>query len=164
MHRVPSAPGGFARAVCLSLLVLGAPLGAQEARPASDTLPFRRGQWGALFRSDGSSYVSAGVLRFSAPARALVLDARVNGAFRAQENETDLGRYDARQSVVGLSLRGGRRAYSPLGRAVVVHRGLGLSAGFDQTVSRYESIGGVTEGDSGGGALARTRSLARSTW
>ena len=139
MHRAPAVPGVVARVVCVSLLVIGGPLAAQDARSGVDTLPFRPGQWGALFRSDGSSYVSAGVLRFSAPARAWALDARFNGSFRSQESEGETASSDSRQSTVGLSLRAGRRAYSPLGRAVSAYRGVGLSAGLDRARSRYRS-------------------------
>ncbi|HKG92434.1 MAG TPA: hypothetical protein VKA84_11100, partial [Gemmatimonadaceae bacterium] len=116
---------------------------AQDVAQAPDSLPFRHGQWGALFRLD-AAYASAGVLRFTSPRRAWLADVRVSAAVSHGTNSSTLdgdpfpeGR--TRTSGVILQLRAGRRAYAPLGRAVVTHRGAGVLTSFDRFRSRFRS-------------------------
>src|SRR5712691_558061 len=49
---------------------------AQDSPP--DTIPFHRHQWAAQF-AGGTSFASLGVLRFTAPTRAWLLDFRFTG-------------------------------------------------------------------------------------
>src|SRR2546422_7796436 len=49
---------------------------AQDSAP--DTIPFHRHQWAAQF-AGGTSFASLGVLRFTAPTRAWLLDFRFTG-------------------------------------------------------------------------------------
>src|SRR6266571_5084753 len=51
---------------------------AQDA--TTDTIPFRRHQWAAQF-AGGTSFASLGVLRFTAPTRAWLLDFRFTGGY-----------------------------------------------------------------------------------
>ncbi len=62
--------------VCLALALWPTLASAQDSPP--DTIPFHRHQWAAQF-AGGTSFASLGVLRFTAPTRAWLLDFRFTG-------------------------------------------------------------------------------------
>jgi hypothetical protein len=108
---------------------------AQDA-PARDTLPFRRGQWAAQF-AGGFGFGSLGVLRFTAPSRAWVLDFRLSGGHTHSEDritnpDTTIRGY---QSDASVSLRLGRRFYAPARGHVVGLYTIGASGGFSHRAS-----------------------------
>lgn len=107
--------------VIVSLLLLAQPLGAQ-VRP--DTAAgFRRGQWGAEF-IPGSTLATGGVLRFSTPTRAWVLDA--SASLNHQTNSAT-GTVDLTGSSVGVSARLGPRWYHAEFERVMRFVGLGVT-------------------------------------
>ena len=102
---------------CALLLILGAAVPgavAAQAPAAPDTaalgrLPFRRGQWGAeveLF-----SGIRAGLLRFSTPTRAWLIDV---SAFAHAENSNDPDGTTRTTGSADAEIRIGRRGYRPL--------------------------------------------------
>lgn len=118
-----AAPGWAPRVAALAavlccLLAGGATrVGAQQAT-AGDSL-FRRGQWGVQFTPDE---LGAGVLRFSSPRRAWVLDASVQHQQQTLEN----GGTDTKSRLWGGQLRLGSRGYRPLSRGTLSFGELGL--------------------------------------
>lgn len=116
--------------VCLVAVPLG--LAAQET-PAADTTPFRRGQWAAQF-GGGASLLTLGVLRFSSPRSAWVLDARVSGGHGHSEStfadSTGDTTFTSFSSNAGVTFRVGRRFLRTARRAVVTFFGFGVLGGF----------------------------------
>jgi hypothetical protein len=96
-----------------------------------------------------SGYASLGVLRFTAPRRAWVLDLRVSGGHtdiessRTSPDTTVKGFH----SNAGVTLRLGRRFYSALRDRVLALYGLGLSGGFVHSASGQD---GGTSGETNG--------------
>lgn len=116
--------------VCLVAVPLG--LAAQET-PVADTTPFRRGQWAAQF-GGGASLLTLGVLCFTSPRSAWVLDARVSGAhghsettFADSTGDTTITSFT---STAGLTFRVGRRFLRTARPAVVTFFGFGVLGGF----------------------------------
>jgi hypothetical protein len=129
----------------LALLLLSVPaaLSAQDA----DVLPFRAGQWGAEFIASGG-FNGAGVLRFLAPGRALVLE----GA--ASRSEIDYQRATDR-TLTGIQLRLGHRWYRPAHARVVQSLTIGVSG--QRSSERYDEnleVGELSARATSGGAFA----------
>ena len=100
------------------------PLRAQSR--ADTTIGFRRGQWGVEF-IPGTSFTTVGVLRFSTPARAWVLDG--SGAFNHQTG-TGTGFVNESTSSVGVGARFGPRWYHAEFERVVRFVGLGFTGSY----------------------------------
>ena len=126
--------------VCALLLILGAAMPGVTTAQASaapdtaalGTLPFRRGQWGAevgLF-----SGIRGGLLRFSTPTRAWVLD--LSGFGSAEKSTHSDGRTITSGSA-SVQLRIGRRVYRPL---------LRRAGGRDARVAAFGAFGGSVGG------------------
>jgi len=112
------------------LLVVPAAAAAQDSTRA-DTTPFHAGQWAALF-SGGFSIASLGVLRFTAPTRAWLLDFGFSGGHShntSRVNDTLV--VDAFTSNADVNARVGRRFYQGRGKSVASFQTLGVpGAGF----------------------------------
>lgn len=112
----------------------GATSSQEPAAPdtaAPGALPFRRGQWGAevgLF-----SGLRGGLLRFSTPTRAWLLDLSVSGS---AESSTSDGR-TVTSGLASVQLRIGRRAYRPL---------LRRTGSSDARVAAFGAFGGSVGG------------------
>ncbi len=106
---------------------------AQDSAP--DTIPFRRHQWAAQF-AGGTSFASLGVLRFTAPTRAWLLDFRFAGGHshdRQYVQDTLVG--DGYTSKANVDARVGRRFYQGRGKSVVSFQTVGLLGGFAHACS-----------------------------
>jgi len=138
---------------------------AQDAAP--DTIPFHRHQWAAQF-SGGTSFASLGVLRFTSPARAWLLDFRFAGGHshdRAYSSDTLIS--DGFASTANVEARIGRRFYQGRGKSVVSFQTIGLLGGYTHgctkvtqaAVSNGSCTNGWTAGAFGdlGGAYLITR-------
>ena len=140
---------------------------AQDA--TTDTIPFRRHQWAAQF-AGGTSFASLGVLRFTAPTRAWLLDFRFTGGHSHDKDyvhDTLVG--DGYTSKANVDARIGRRFYQGRGKAVVSFQTVGLLGGYAHacsaftapTVSGHSCSNGWTAGAFGelGGAYLITHSF-----
>lgn len=120
MHRAIRR-GSVAPLTAFALAMVASPLAAQQA----DTLPFRRGQWGAEFAV--ANFAGIGALRFTSPRSAWLLD--VQGRIRRESGDTD---DPTTVNVVSDSeyaqLRLGWRRYGVLAPRVVRHAGVGVLA------------------------------------
>ena len=112
-----------ARPLLLSaLLLLPASLCAQEDATGTDSLLFRRGQWAMQF-GGGSSFFSLGLLKFTSPKSAWLLDFQVsavlvNGTFTSGLSGTS----DAQDRETSGFVRLGRRSFHrPRGKVVPFH-------------------------------------------
>ena len=106
---------------------------AQDA--TTDTIPFRRHQWAAQF-AGGTSFASLGVLRFTAPTRAWLLDFRFTGGHSHDKDyvhDTLVG--DGYTSKANVDARIGRRFYQGRGKSVVSFQTIGLLGGFAHACS-----------------------------
>lgn len=133
----------FRSTVSFLLALSPAVLSGQEAT-ASDSTPFRSGQWAAQF-GISSGYASLGVLKFTTPTRAWLLDARVSGGhedseFRITNPDTTIRQFESDASV---TLRLGRRFYAAARDHVVGLYTIGASGGF------AHSAGGQRPGSTG---------------
>jgi hypothetical protein len=99
---------------------------------AIDSLPFRRGQWGAEFGSDDGT-VGLGVLRFRSTRTAWQL----NASIRADWSKSSAP-FDGSETHVFVNLHAGPRKYRPLAPAVAAYVGAGLSGGYSLS-NRSES-------------------------
>src|SRR5438046_5843915 len=100
---------------------------AQDSAP--DTIPFRRHQWAAQF-AGGTSFASLGVLRFTAPTRAWLLDFRFAGGHshdRQYVQDTLVG--DGYTSKANVDDRVGRRFYQGRAQSVVRSQTAGVLRG-----------------------------------
>jgi hypothetical protein len=149
-----------------ALLVLAHALNAQSPSPAAptsqpaDSLPFRKGQWGAQF-TGGPELTSLGALRFTSPRAAWLLQLDANLAHEKQRIESGPdGPFPAaeerRYTTGAAGLRVGRRSYRALGRRVAGFSTAGLTARYMRSeqnggpVAVYgTSIGGGLFGDLG---------------
>lgn len=95
------------------------------AAQATDSLPFRAGQWGAEFSVTGS-FASAGLLRFSSKRGAWLLDAGASIGKEDRSNDS----YDSDFSAVRLRI--GRRWYRSLGSRVLQYASLGPAVSYDR--------------------------------
>jgi hypothetical protein len=134
--RVLTALSYLLAAAVASFVGIAAPLGAQavsdppQSTPPSPSaahadslaLPFRPKQWGMAFWVSGG-FGGAGVLRFSRPDRAWLLDGSASTRwFRADEDQQTYGG--------DLSVRIGRRRYSALTPRVARLTTLGVLVGY----------------------------------
>ncbi len=151
--------------VCMVLALWPTLASAQDSAP--DTIPFHRHQWAAQF-AGGTSFASLGVLRFTAPTRAWLLDFRFTGGHshdRQYVQDTLVG--DGYTSNANIDARIGRRFYQGRGKSVVSFQTVGLIGGYahacqsfkQPTVSGGSCSNGWTAGAYGelGGAYLITR-------
>ena len=110
--------------VAIAFVLVAHPLRAQAR--TDTTVEFRRGQWGAEF-IPGTSFTTVGVLRFSTPTRAWVLDGSVN---YSHQTATATGVPDQSSNSVGLSARFGPRWYHPEYDRAVWFLGLGITGNY----------------------------------
>ena len=128
------------RRAILSCLVVGLSLQALPAlAQAPDAVVFHRGQWGTEF-TIGSGFAAAGVLRFSTPSRAVLLDV---GAGYSHSSSTigssTIGPYSAIGDDVDLNLRLGTRSYRSIGRDLYRIVTLGASVNYQWETLRQDS-------------------------
>lgn len=116
----------------LFVTLLCSPVVASAQDPTvRDALPFRRGQWAAQFAA-GFSFASLGVVRFTAPARAWLLDLRLSGGHsHGTSRMGDSVRAEGYTSEVSFDARIGRRFYQDVGKAVVSLGTIGMFGGYD---------------------------------
>lgn len=102
-----------------------APPNVEQPALAIDSLPFRRGQWGAEF-GIGDGTVGLGVLRFRSTRTAWQFSA--NGS--ADWSKSDPPHEEFSGSTLFVNLHAGPRRYRPLAAAVGAFVGTGLAAGY----------------------------------
>ena len=102
-----------------------APPNAEQPAVAIDSLPFRRGQWGAEFSIDGGT-VGLGVLRFRSTRTAWQLNASGSADWSKSEASYDT----SSATSIFVNLRAGPRRYRPLAPAVAAYVGTGLAGGY----------------------------------
>lgn len=120
-------------ALVLSLIPFCLP--AQESN-ASDTTRFHGGQWAMQF-GGGSSLFSLGVLRFTSPRSAWLLDVSTSAQFLDATSTDKLGgtTTSADEQFVNVDVRVGKRFYQTPRRKVVSFQTLAVEGGFsDQMV------------------------------
>jgi len=165
------------------VLALSPTLVAAQA-DAPDTIPFHSRQWAAQF-AGGTSFASLGVLRFTAPTRAWLLDLRFTGGHSHDTvYENDTLAFEHATSSASVDARIGRRFYQGRGKSVVSFQSVGLLGGFDHlcnkdtrppvsgfcfngwTAGAFGELGGaylITRRFSIGGAATATFSYQRGT-
>ena len=119
--------------VCVVLAPWPALISAQDSAP--DTISFHAHQWAAQF-GGGASFASLGLLRFTAPTRAWLLDFRFTGGHshdRQYDQDTLVG--DGYTSNANIDARIGRRFYQGRGKSVVSFQTIGLLGGFAHACS-----------------------------
>ena len=120
--------------LCLALAFSPSLASAQNA--ATDSIPFHQRQWAAQF-AGGTSFASLGVLRFTAPTRAWLLDFRFTGGHshdRMYSNDTLA--FEGATSNANVDVRIGRRFYQGHGKSVVSFQSAGVLAGFDHACQK----------------------------
>ena len=114
----------------LCLAVAFSPSLASAQNAATDSIPFHQRQWAAQF-AGGTSFASLGVLRFTAPTRAWLVDFRFTGGHshdRQYVADTLVG--DGYTSNANIDTRIGRRFYQGRGKSVVSFQTVGLLGGY----------------------------------
>ena len=123
---------------------------AGQSPTEADSLPFRRGQWGAVFAiNDGT--VGLGALWFRSARMAWLVDAGIN-AFWHESESSYFGDSDYRD--VFVRLRAGPRRYHSIAAGAAAYLGAGLSGGYGWSVGddahrqtwqagAYGELGGV---------------------
>lgn len=101
------------------------PTNAEQPAATVDSLPFRRGQWGAEFGIDDGT-VGLGVLRFRSKRTAWQL----NGNFAASWSKSDPYFGDQSEKDIFINLRAGPRRYRPIAADVAAYVGMGLVGGY----------------------------------
>lgn len=130
----------------LALLALGLSLAPSAARAqAPDSAVFHRGQWGTEF-GIGGGFTAVGLLRFTAPTRALLVSV---GADYAHTSNTEYGQPVASDNV-DLSLRLGVRRYHALERRIYRTVTVGLFGSYDWRRTKQDSVRTLGEGYGGG--------------
>ena len=119
------------RSILIVALLCSPLIASAQDIPAPDTIPFHRGQWAAQFAAR-FGFGSLGVLRFTAPSRAWLLDLQFSGGHEDSEDrgtnpDATIRGYRSNASV---SLRLGRRFYTPARGRVVGLYTMGASGGF----------------------------------
>ena len=116
---------------------------------ASDSVPFRRGQWAAQFGA-GFSTASFGFLKFRSPQRAWVLDVRLTGghseSFVTDSSGTQFSSLNSRAAV---DLRLGVRKHRTGGKVIPFYS-LGILGGFTHSTSVAPGFGSDRNGWSAG--------------
>jgi len=105
-----------------------APPNVEQPAGAIDSLPFRRGQWGAEFSIDDGMF-GLGVLRFRSPRTALVLNASV-GASWAETEGLGGGEGPQSETSIFVSVHAGPRRYRPIVTAAAAYVGTGLTGSY----------------------------------
>lgn len=158
--------------VFMGLIALGSCLPLSTARaqaPASDSIGFRAGQWGAEFSLGNGSLntTGAGVLRFQSARRALVLDmsANVYSQSAGEGSSED-------QSAIRVGL--GTRWYRPVTRNVLQSLTLGVLVSRDSRElkrsdplavdTRYTSTQGGAFAELGGSWLVTPQLSLGAAW
>ncbi len=119
--------------VCTMFALWPALASAQDSAP--DTIPFHAHQWAAQF-AGGTSFASLGVLRFTAPTRAWLLDFRFTGAHsHDREYVQDTLVSDGYTSTANIDARIGRRFYQHRGKSVASFQTVGLLGGYAHACS-----------------------------
>jgi hypothetical protein len=108
---------------------------------ALDSVPFHRGQWGANFLI-GPGFSGAGVLRFTSPTRAQLLDASATYSHASNQAGTNVSEGN---SVSG-SLRLGIRTYRPLDLHLYRWTTLGISLNYNWQRSTQDTLSQSTRG------------------
>lgn len=127
-------------AATLALACLTSPLAAQD----SSATPFRAGQWGMEF-SAGNAWLGAGLLRFSSPTRAWLIDGRIYGSWQRLRRDVSpdtiplLVDSEQENRDASISLGLGRRAYRPLGRRALRIVEGGVRAGVSDQYRRQKA-------------------------
>ena len=122
------------RPCLVGLLLVSGVLRAQEAPRAADSLPFRRGQWAAQMTPDFlRGPTTLGVLKFTSPRRAWVLDGRVTIAkgFFVLRDSAGAPVDTVHTSTVAVDILVGRRFYRALARHTAGFVTVGAGGGFD---------------------------------
>ena len=134
------------------LLVVPAAAAAQDSTRA-DTTPFHAGQWAALF-SGGFSIASLGVLRFTAPTRAWLLDFGFSGGHShntSRVNDTLV--VDAFTSNADVNAHVRRRFYQGRGKSVASFQTLGVLGGFHHMCQAQKPAPGFCDNGWNAGAF-----------
>ncbi len=130
--------------LCVALLCSPVFVSGQNV-VAPDTLPFRRGQWAMQF-GGGFSIATLGVLGFTSPKRAWLIDAALGGGHEhttihvTSPTDTVLSSFESNASI---SLRLGRRFYQGPGQKIVSFQTLGFLGGFSHN-RESPSFGGAS--------------------
>ncbi len=121
--------------------------------PPPDTTSFRSGQWAMQF-GGGLNLATLGLLKFTGPARAWLVDLAVDGGHQhstihaTSPTDTTLSSYSSHATV---TLRLGRRFYRARSGRVVTFQTLGVLGGFGHSAgSGFFGGGGSTNGWSAG--------------
>lgn len=110
------------------------------ASAQSDSLPFRRGQWGVEFGVNEGS-IGLAVLKFRSPHRAWLLNLTGSASWTEQEGDIDRS-----SSEFHISARFGPRRYRQLVEDAAAHAGVGLLGTYrraDGTIQSRVWSGGV---------------------
>ena len=128
----------FALRLPVSLILALSPALASAQDTAPDTIPFHRHQWAAQF-AGGPSFASLGVLRFTAPTRAWLVDFRFRGghSHERQYVQDTLFR-DGYTSDADIDTRIGRRFYQRRGKSVVSFQTVGLLGGYAHSCQAFK--------------------------
>ncbi len=137
----------------LAATLFAATAAAQEPAPPPDTTSFRSGQWAMQF-GGGFNLATLGLLKFTEPARAWLVDLAVDGGHDhstihiTSPTDTTLSSYS---SHANITLRLGRRFYRARSGRVVSFQTLGVLGGFRHSAgSSSFGGGGSTNGWSAG--------------
>ena len=138
----------------LASLSLALPSVAAAQDAVRDTTPFHSGQWAAAF-SGGLSFASLGVLRFSSPRRALLLDFRFSGGHSHDTSRlNDTLVTQGFTSGANIDTRVGRRFYQGRGNSVASFQTVGILAGFHHACQGGASGSGFCDNGWNAGAFA----------
>jgi hypothetical protein len=108
------------------------------ARRDTSSLPFHDDQWGMDFGISSGSVYRIGVVRFTSPTRAWILDGRISGGIDRQERWADddtstAGPFPPEDVISqggSFSLLVGRRAYRAMGTRAMRTVSFGIGGGF----------------------------------
>ena len=122
---------------CL-VLALSVPEAVVRAQ-TPDSVGFHRGQWGTEF-TIGSGFAAAGILRFSTPTRAVLLDVGADYSHSSSTTGSSIiGMSSFTGDDVDLTLRLGTRSYRSIGRNLYRIVTLGASANYQWEAVRQDS-------------------------
>mgnify|MGYP001165954391 CR=1 FL=1 len=115
-----------------SLLLLSlVPLSLAGQESGSDSSPFHGGQWAMQF-GGGANLFSLGVLKFTSPRGAWLLDLSTNASFFDAKSTDQVGTTtSADRQFIGVSARLGRRFYQAPGHRVVSFQTIALEGGLN---------------------------------
>jgi hypothetical protein len=137
--------------LCLPVTLLGQDSISPVPPPRADTSVFRRGQWAAQF-TGSVSLTGLGVLRFSAPTRAVLLDVVLAGGHAKQTIRDTAGTRSTSVSNFSLNTRLGSRVYHPRGSSAALYHTVGVAVGFSHTC--FLAPGGSCSNGWNGGVFA----------